>query len=530
MRRPSTITVQRRRHDIPAPTIPRSSLRLDFRHATTCSPGYLIPMFVKEALPGDTFNLTPNIMARFATLANPIISNVWCDWHAFFVPNRLVWDDWQKFCGEREDPTDTIDNYLIPTATTVTGVLEESLYDYMGIPPGIAGLTWNQLPVRGYSLIWNEWFRDQGLQDSLPVDKDAGPDSEDDYALVKRCKPQDYFTSARPWPQRGDSVSLPLGTDAPITGIGKINQVFNQTSVSAYETDGSGTETYATASTVDGATNDGYYVEQDPDNTGYPNIRADLTNATAATVNQLRYALALQLMLEREARGGSRYAEILRSMFGVTPEDARLQRPELLATGSFPINTITVPSNAHYATAARVGDLGAYGIGFGQPGRFVRSFTEHGWVIGLVSIRCQLDYQQGLARQWSRSTRYDHYWPPFAQLGEQEVLSKELYADGTSNDDDVWGYQERWAEYRTAHNMLTGQFRSSAAAPLDAWHLAQEFGSRPTLNSTFIQDTPPVDRVVALTAQCEFFVDCFFQWIATRPMPTYSIPGLLPRL
>jgi hypothetical protein len=504
---------------VPKADIPRSSFNRSHGYKTTMDAGYLVPIFVDEALPGDTFNLDMSGFGRLATPINPVMDNMYLDTFFFAVPVRLLWDNWQKFHGEQVNPGDSTD-YTVPVVTTpASGYQVGSLFDYFGIPTGVSGLEdINALHSRAYNLIYNEWFRDQNLVDSAVVDTDDGPDLDTDYVLRRRGKRHDYFTSCLPWPQKGDAVSLPLGTSAPLVSDASFSGSSNDNLITMLDTDGNRHSLNAAASSLLGAAGS---------SATYPATYADLSAATAATINQLREAFQIQKLYERDARGGTRYTEIIKSHFGVTSPDARMQRPEYLGGGSTPINISPIAQTSSTDATTPQGNLAAMGtVGFSRHG-FTKSFTEHCVLIGIASVRADLTYQQGLNRMFSRQTRFDYYYPALAHIGEQAVLSKEIYADGSANDQDVFGYQERFAEYRYKPSQITGQFRSTYASSLDAWHLSQEFSSRPTLNQTFIEEDPPIDRVIAVPDEPHLIFDSYFNLKCARPMPMYSVPGLI---
>jgi len=504
---------------VPKAEIPRSTFDRSHGHKTTFDAGYLVPFLVDEALPGDTFNVNLTGFARLATPIFPIMDNMFMDTQYFSVPIRLVWDNWQKFNGEQVDPGDSTD-YVVPqmVSPAVTGYLANSLHDYFGLPTEVPLLTHSALWHRAYNLIYNEWYRDQNLQDSVVVDRDDGPDSPADYVLLRRGKRHDYFTSSLPWPQKGDAVEIPLGTTAPVlttgdtitlTGSGLTNTAiaFNGTGILQAGAAGSG------AANVEFGNQSGLY--------------ADLSSATAATINSLRQAFQIQKIFERDARGGTRYTEIIKAHFGVTSPDARLQRPEYLGGGSSPVNVSPIPQTSSTDATSPQGSLAAMGTALLKNHSFTHSFTEHCLIIGIVSVRADLTYQQGLNRMWSRSTRFDYYWPALAQIGEQAVLRKEIYANVVADNDIVFGYQERYAEYRYKPSIITGEFRSNFATPLDSWHLAQDFASAPVLDAAFIVENPPVDRVIAVPTEPHFLFDSYIKMRCARPMPVYGVPGLI---
>lgn len=522
---------------VPKADIPRSKFSMEKTLKTTFDSGYLVPIMCEEVLPGDTFNVNVTMFGRLATPIFPVMDNLHLDSFFFFVPNRLVWNNWVKFMGEQDNPADSI-SYSIPQQVSPAGgYAVGSLQDYFGLPTaGQVGnsntVSHSALPIRAYNLIYNQWFRDENLQNSVTVDKGDGPDSSPttNYTLLRRGKRHDYFTSALPWPQKGGTaVTLPLGTSAPVLTNNNTITLSSSTF---------GNKKLQAGNFVAGL-NGGLTAEQtstsivDVKFGNQSGLYADLSAATAATINQLRQSFQIQKLLERDARGGTRYTEIIRSHFGVASPDARLQRPEYLGGGSTPINISPIAQTGGtgaQGTTTPQGNLAAFGTYMAKGHGFTQSFVEHGHVIGLISVRADLTYQQGIRRFWSRSTRYDFYFPAFATLGEQAILNKEIFCDGSSNDSNVFGYQERWAEYRYNPSQITGLFKSTSAGTIDPWHYSQKFTSLPTLNSTFIQDTPPLSRNLAVGASAngqQLLLDAFFHINAARPLPMYSVPGLI---
>lgn len=565
--------------DAPAMYMKRSKFDRSHVYKTTFDSGRLIPVFVDEVLPGDTTRMSVNYFARLATPIKPIMDNIYLDWFFFFVPNRLVWEHWQNFCFEQEDPDDSTD-YVIPTVTA-TGNSENayigSLWDYFGLPVNTSGNLSgiSALPFRGVYLIWNEWFRDENLQKSVKIQKgdtnevlnsaraseqpswvfSSGTNIFPGFACPPRGKRHDYFTSAFPWTQKGPGVSVGLAGTASIVNPSPLSDYFltsnsNQlAAVSSYGGDysadggrrlaygtyditfnrGSSNSDYSGIAGFAGNTKDNVDVHAySGSNLLTKDSYVDLDTSSIFTINSLRTAFQMQKFYERLARGGSRYTEVLRSFFGVVSPDARLQRPEFLGAFTKMVNVNPIAQTSATDNTSPQGNLSAYGVTAAKFHGFTKSFVEHGYVFGFVCARADLTYQQGINKMWLRSTVYDFYWPTFAHLGEQAIELREIYAQGTEADTIVFGYQERYAEYRYKPSQITGKFRSSVVnGSLDKWHLSQFFNNAPTLNEEFITENPPIERIIAVPSEPEFLLDVGFRYTTVRPMPMFGTPGLV---
>ena len=528
---------------IPQANIRRSVFDRSHVYKTTFNEGQLIPYFVDEVIPGDTFTLNPVEFCRLATPVVPFMDNIYIESFFFFVPSRLVYDKWVNLCGEQENPEDSTD-YLVPTVA-LTGDMTNKLPDYMGI--ACASGTFNNvsvncLPFRCYWTIWNEWFRDENLQKSVKVSKGetntvlepmGQSTANPNYGLpsgitnwydpAPRGKRYDYFTGALPWPQKGPAVDLPLGQFAPVVSDGDF--IFNNNAVSGSVATGGVYLSPTNRTTL--AFNPTLGTVNGLPQSYKSGLKVDLSSATSITINSLRQAFMLQRYYEIDARGGTRYTEKLQAHFGVTNPDARLQRPEFLGSHSSMMNINPVTQTSSTDSTTPQGNLAAYGLNAQRYHAFTKSFSEFGYVIGLINVRADLTYQQGVNRMWLRSDVLDFYWPSFAHLGEQAIQNIEIYCQGNDDDKKVFGYQERYAEYRYKPSLITGQFRSTYKEPLDVWHLSQKFASLPTLSDEFIQDHPPISRVVAVPSYPHFLLDVKFNLKCIRPMPMYGIPGMM---
>lgn len=520
---------------------------------TSFNAGDVVPFFLEEVLPGDTFSVDTSKVIRMQTLLTPMMDNVYLDTYYFFVPNRLVWDHWKEFCGENtESAWIPQTEYTMPQITSPAGQgwSVGTLADYFGIPTGVAGLSVSALPFRAYALIMNEWFRDQNLQDPLVVPTDdstvAGVNTGIFVTDVAKggkpfiaAKYHDYFTSALPAPQKGPDVTIPVAQAGsyPVVALKNVNNNSLNTGpliFGDFNANGSVTvqRTYSSLNSPPEQA-DTSLVWSQPYNGAVPsNLMAVADgNAAAATINQLRLAFQIQKFYERQARGGSRYTEVVRSFFGVTSPDARLQRPEYLGGNRVPINiNQIVQQSGTESSGTPQGTVVGQSLTTDKHSDFTKSFTEHGLIIGVMVARYDHTYQQGLNRLWSRKDKFDFYWPVFANIGEQAIKNKEIFAQGTDKDNEVFGYQEAWAEYRYKPNMVTGEMRSAHAQSLDVWHLADDYSTLPSLSDSWIrEDKANIDRVLAVTSAVsnQFFADIYVKNYCTRPMPMYSVPGLI---
>lgn len=523
--------------------VSRSRFQRNSDNKTTFNTGDLIPVYLDEVLPGDTHQIDVACVMRMATPIFPVMDNAFCDFYFFFVPNRLLWEHWKEFMGENKETAWTPKTeYSVPQVTAPTGGWAEgTLADYLGLPTKVEGISVSALPGRAYGLIYNEWFRNQNVTqptlvevtDATTTGKNDGSATNDSAITLakplKAAKVFDYYTGALPEPQKGEPIALPLGGTAPVKNYAteELKAVRNLDEIWSY------------GAIVD--TNPepelgykiGWQKEGKPVMFGFNTrhngfLGADLSSVTSATINQLRQAFQIQKLLEKDARGGTRYREVLREHFGVISPDARMQIPEYLGGYRLPINVSQVIQTSSTDSTSPQGNTAALSVTTMNKSMFTKSFTEHGFIMGLAVVRTDQTYQQGIERMWSRKGRYDYYWPVLANIGEQAILNKEIYAQGSAADEEAFGYQEAWADYRYKPSKVTGLFRSNAQQSLDAWHYAQDYSALPTLSTAWMeQNDTEMKRTLAVQSQPDFIADFYFMNKTTRCMPVYSIPGLI---
>lgn len=519
--------------------VSRSRFQRNNDNKTTFDTGDLIPIYLDEVLPGDTHQVDVACVMRMATPIFPVMDNAYCDFYFFFVPNRLLWEHWKEFMGENKQTAWTPKTeYSVPQVTAPKGGWEEgTLADYLGLPTKVEGISVSALPGRAYGLIYNEWFRNQNVTqptlvevtDATTTGKNDGSATNDSAITLakplKAAKVFDYYTGALPEPQKGEPITIPLAGDAPI--VGKNVADGKNIEYSLRVVDGGNvrvSDFYINAPDIkypNGSTR-----VQDESQNAF--LYADLGGVTAATINQLRQAFQIQKLLEKDARGGTRYREVLREHFGVISPDSRMQIPEYLGGYRLPINVSQVIQTSSSDETSPLGNTAALSVTTMNKPMFTKSFTEHGFIMGLAVVRTDQTYQQGIERMWSRKGRYDYYWPVLANIGEQAILNKEIYAQGNTKDEEAFGYQEAWADYRYKPSKVTGLFRSNAKQSLDAWHYAQDYDALPTLSTAWMeQNDTEMKRTLAVQSQPDFIADFYFMNKTTRCMPVYSIPGLI---
>lgn len=530
--------------------VSRSRFQRNSDNKTTFNTGDLIPIYLDEVLPGDTHQIDVACVMRMATPIFPVMDNAFCDFYFFFVPNRLLWQHWKEFMGENKETAWTPKTeYSVPQVTAPEdGWAEGTLADYLGLPTKIKGISVNALPGRAYGLIYNEWFRNQNVTqptlvevtDATTTGKNDGSATNDSAITLakplKAAKVFDYFTGALPEPQKGEPITIPLGGNANVlmysdkeltkpiwSEYGNIAwPTMESLTARSKNTPPTHTPTDQTSGDVDSAVDE----NGNPITTAF--LGANLSNITSATINQLRQAFQIQKLLEKDARGGTRYREVLREHFGVISPDSRMQIPEYLGGYRLPINVSQVIQTSSTDSTSPQGNTAALSVTTMNKSMFTKSFTEHGFIMGLAVVRTDQTYQQGIERMWSRKGRYDYYWPVLANIGEQAILNKEIYAQGNTKDEEAFGYQEAWADYRYKPSKVTGLFRSNAQQSLDSWHYAQDYDKLPTLSTEWMQQNDTeMKRTLAVQNQPDFIADFYFMNKTTRCMPVYSIPGLI---
>lgn len=531
--------------------VSRSRFQRNSDNKTTFNTGDLIPIYLDEVLPGDTHQIDVACVMRMATPIFPVMDNAFCDFYFFFVPNRLLWEHWKEFMGENKETAWTPKTeYSVPQVTAPTGGWEEgTLADYLGLPTKVEGISISALPGRAYGLIYNEWFRNQNVTqptlvevtDATTTGKNDGSATNDSAITLakplKAAKVFDYYTGALPEPQKGEPITIPLTGSAPLgmynPATGKVT--INSDEMKAIAKDVGLLNTGSIFNAADWEVGDGPFADKGlavgkNASSTYRGVSlgADLSTVTAATINQLRQAFQIQKLLEKDARGGTRYREVLREHFGVISPDSRMQIPEYLGGYRLPINVSQVIQTSSTDGTSPLGNTAALSVTTMNKPMFTKSFTEHGFIMGLAVVRTDQTYQQGIERMWSRKGRYDYYWPVLANIGEQAILNKEIYAQGDTKDEEAFGYQEAWADYRYKPSKVTGLFRSNAKQSLDAWHYAQDYDALPTLSTAWMeQNDTEMKRTLAVQSQPDFIADFYFMNKTTRCMPVYSIPGLI---
>lgn len=530
--------------------VSRSRFQRNSDNKTTFNAGDLIPVYLDEVLPGDTHQIDVACVMRMATPIFPVMDNAFCDFYFFFVPNRLLWQHWKEFMGENKETAWTPKTeYSVPQVTAPEGGWAEgTLADYLGLPTKVAGISVSALPGRAYGLIYNEWFRNQNVTqptlvevtDATTTGKNDGSTTNDSAITLakplKAAKVFDYYTGALPEPQKGEPITIPLGGNANVLMYSDkelTKPIWSETGNIAWPTMESLTArskntppTHTATDQTSGNVADAVDESGNPVTTAF--LGANLSNITSATINQLRQAFQIQKLLEKDARGGTRYREVLREHFGVISPDSRMQIPEYLGGYRLPINVSQVIQTSSTDSTSPQGNTAALSVTTMNKSMFTKSFTEHGFIMGLAVVRTDQTYQQGIERMWSRKGRYDYYWPVLANIGEQAILNKEIYAQGNAKDEEAFGYQEAWADYRYKPSKVTGLFRSNANQSLDSWHYAQDYDKLPTLSTEWMeQNDTEMKRTLAVQNQPDFIADFYFMNKTTRCMPVYSIPGLI---
>lgn len=518
--------------------VSRSRFQRNSDNKTTFNTGDLIPIYLDEVLPGDTHQVDVACVMRMATPIFPVMDNAFCDFYFFFVPNRLLWEHWKEFMGENKETAWTPKTeYSVPQVTAPKGGWEEgTLADYLGLPTKVNNISVSALPGRAYGLIYNEWFRNQNVTqptlvevtDATTAGKNDGSATNDSAITLakplKAAKVFDYYTGALPEPQKGEPITIPLGGTAPVR-LYKDNKLTEEAK-NTYGYIGKNPLANEQYTMFNSSIAIGVPKEINGHNENF--MGADLSKVTAATINQLRQAFQIQKLLEKDARGGTRYREVLREHFGVISPDSRMQIPEYLGGYRLPINVSQVIQTSSTDGTSPLGNTAALSVTTMNKPMFTKSFTEHGFIMGLAVVRTDQTYQQGIERMWNRKGRYDYYWPVLANIGEQAILNKEIYAQGDPKDNEAFGYQEAWADYRYKPSKVTGLFRSNAQQSLDAWHYAQDYSALPTLSTAWMeQNDNEMKRTLARSDQPDFIADFYFMNKTTRCMPVYSIPGLI---